>query len=261
LTIGSLRAAIITALVIPLSMLLTAGGMVQAGVSANLMSLGALDFGLIVDGAIIIAENSLRHLQDERRRLGRALTVDERRDVVARSTHQMIRPSVYGQIIICVVYVPVLLLSGVEGKMFHPMAITVIFALVSAFLLSLTLIPALILTFLTGQSAEQSGVFARAARRIYPTLLDKAFRRSSVVLVGAGGILATSILIYLTLGQEFIPSLDEFDIAAESRKVASTNLGYVAAVMRLRLQRSKPVRTPRVGRWATARSAIQRCNA
>ena len=138
LTIGNVRAALVTALVIPLSLLMTATGMVESGVSANLMSLGALDFGLIVDGTIIIVENSLRHLQEERVRLGRALDLHERQEVVARSTYEMIRPTVYGQIIICIVYVPVLLLTGVEGKTFHPMAITVIFALASAFVLSLT---------------------------------------------------------------------------------------------------------------------------
>jgi len=224
LTIGNFRAALVTALVIPLSLLMTATGMVGTGVSANLMSLGALDFGLIIDGTIIIVENSLRHLQEERLRLGRALAVHERQEVVSRSTYEMIRPSVYGQIIICLVYVPVLLLTGIEGKTFYPMAITVIFALASAFVLSLTLIPALVLTVLTGRGGEREGLVIRATRRIYLPLLDGAFRHRPLVLVGASGLMGISILIYLALGQEFIPSLDEFDIAAETNKIPATGV-------------------------------------
>ena len=224
LTIGNVRAALVTALVIPLSLLMTATGMVESGVSANLMSLGALDFGLIVDGTIIIVENSLRHLQEERVRLGRALDLHERQEVVARSTYEMIRPTVYGQIIICIVYVPVLLLTGVEGKTFHPMAITVIFALASAFVLSLTVIPTLVLTLITGRGGGQrEGFLVVVARRLYPPLLEGAFRHRFAVLLAAGGLLAVSVPTYLALGQEFIPSLDEFDIAAEINKITSAS--------------------------------------
>jgi len=224
LTIGSLRAAVVTALVIPLAMLMTMAGMVEAGVSANLMSLGALDFGLIVDGAIIIVENALRHLNDEHRRLGRPLVMDERREVIARSAYEMIRPSVYGQIIILIVYVPVLLLSGVEGKMFQPMAITVVFALASAFVLSLTVIPTLVLTFLGWRGEEREGYIARAARRLYSPLLQGAFRYSFAVFLAAVVLVAGSVMVFLSLGQEFIPSLDEFDVVAETRKIPSTSL-------------------------------------
>jgi cobalt-zinc-cadmium resistance protein CzcA len=232
LTIGNLRAAVITALVIPLAMLMTMAGMVEANVSANLMSLGALDFGLIVDGAIIIVENGLRHLGEEQRRLGRSLTRDERRDIVARSTYEMIRPSVYGQIIILIVYVPVLLLTGVEGKMFHPMAITVVFALASAFVLSLTVIPTLILAFL-GRHEEREGYIARGARLVYGPLLQGAFEHSSVVFVVAVLLVAGSVAVFLSLGQEFIPSLDEFDVAAETRKIPSVNLSQSTDMQRV----------------------------
>jgi heavy metal efflux system protein len=233
LTIGNLRAALITALVIPLSLLMTATGMVEAGVSANLMSLGALDFGLIVDGTIIIVENALRHLETERRRAERSLTVDERRNIVAHAAYEMIRPSVYGQIIVTIVYVPVLLLTGVEGKTFHPMAVTVIFALASAFVLSLTMIPALVFTLLTGRGGEKEGYVVRAARRIYSPLVDGAFRYRVLVLLGSGLVLAGSILVYLELGQEFIPSLDEFDIAAETNKIASTSVSQSTDMQRV----------------------------
>lgn len=224
LTIGSLRAALITAVVIPLAILATAIGMVETHVSANLMSLGALDFGLIVDGAIIIVENSLRHLRGETALLGRTLSFDERREIVTRATYEMIRPSVYGQMIIIVVYVPVLLLTGTEGKMFNPMAMTVIFALVSAFVLSLTAIPALVLTFLSGSGAEREGYIAVAARRYYAPLLEAAFRHRAALLAGASGLVLVSLLVFQRLGQEFIPSLDEFDLAAETRKAAATSL-------------------------------------
>lgn len=224
LTIGSLRAALVTALVIPLAMLMTMAGMVEAGVSANLMSLGALDFGLIVDGAIIIVENALRQLSAEQRRVARPLTTDERREVIARSTYEMIRPSVYGQIIILIVYVPVLLLTGVEGKMFQPMAITVVFALASAFVLSLTVIPTLILAFLGKHREEREGYIARAAGRLYGPLLQGAFRHSFAVFATAVVLVAGSAVIFLSLGQEFIPSLDEFDVAAETRKIPSVSL-------------------------------------
>ena len=232
LTVGNLRAAIVTASVIPLAMLMTMAGMVEAGVSANLMSLGALDFGLIVDGTIIIVENALRHLNDEQRRLGRPLTTDERRDVIARSTYEMIRPSAYGQVIILIVYVPVLLLGGVEGKMFHPMAITVVFALASAFVLSLTVIPTLVLAFL-GRHEEREGYIARIARQLYGPLLRGAFRHSSVVLLGAVALIAGSVGIFLSLGQEFIPSLDEFDVAAETQKIPSTSLAQSAQIQKV----------------------------
>src|SRR6185369_11287497 len=138
------RAALVTALVIPVTMLITAAGMLQGKISANLMSLGALDFGLIVDGAIIIAENSLRHLTDRQRELGRPLQLGERLTTVTHAATEMIKPTVFGQAIIILVYVPLLTFTGVEGKTFEPMAMTVIIALATAFVLSLTFVPAMV---------------------------------------------------------------------------------------------------------------------
>ena len=152
--LGNFRAALITALVIPVAMLMTAAGMLQGRISANLMSLGALDFGLIVDGAVIITENALRHLAERQATSGRALSLSERLETVRGAAEEMIGPSVYGQAIIILVYVPLLTFSGVEGKMFEPMALTVILALVAAFVLSLTFVPALIAIFITGRVAE-----------------------------------------------------------------------------------------------------------
>jgi heavy metal efflux system protein len=140
--LGNFRAALITALVIPITMHITAAGMLQGRLSANLMSLGALDFGLIVDGAVIIAENSLRYLGERQRALGRTLSLPERLGGIRTAAAEMIQPTVYGQVIIILVYVPLLTFSGVEGKMFAPMALTVILALVAAFVLSLTFVPA-----------------------------------------------------------------------------------------------------------------------
>lgn len=142
--LGNIRAAIVTACVIPVTVLVTATGMLQGKISANLMSLGALDFGLIVDGAVIIAENSLRHLAERQREFGRSLSLDERLRTVTESASEMIRPTVYGQLIIILVYVPLLTFTGVEGKTFEPMALTVIIALAVAFVVSLTFVPAMI---------------------------------------------------------------------------------------------------------------------
>src|SRR5215468_4135931 len=174
LLLGNFRAALITALVIPLSMLMTAVGMWQGRISANLMSLGALDFGLIVDGAVIITENSLRHLAEKQRELGRLLTREERLATVQASAVEMVKPSLYGQAIILLVYVPLLTFTGVEGKMFGPMALTVILALAAAFVLSLTLIPALIAITLTGPMNEIENRFVLALKRAYRPLLRYA---------------------------------------------------------------------------------------
>src|SRR5215813_11684736 len=154
LLLGNLRAAVVTAIVIPITMLLTATGMLQGRLSANLMSLGALDFGLIVDGAVIIAENSLRHLAERQRHLARALHDNERFDTVIASAKEMIQPTVYGQAIIILVYVPLLTFTGVEGKTFAPMAYTVIIALAAAFVLSMTFVPAMIAIVVTGRVQE-----------------------------------------------------------------------------------------------------------
>ena len=182
LMLGNIRAAIITALVIPVTMLMTAFGMVRGGISANLMSLGALDFGLIVDGAVIITENSLRHLSERQHEKGRLLTLEERLRTVADSAKEMIRPSLYGQAIIILVYAPLLTFTGVEGKMFIPMAMTVIIALACAFVLSLTLVPALIAIWIAGRVQEKDVAIVRALKRDYAPVLGRALRTPIPVL-------------------------------------------------------------------------------
>ncbi|MEO6182526.1 MAG: CusA/CzcA family heavy metal efflux RND transporter, partial [Verrucomicrobiota bacterium] len=197
LLLGNIRAALITALVIPLSMLFTITGMVQAKISGNLMSLGALDFGLIVDGAVIIVENCIRRLGDEQHKLKRLLTRPERFETVRVATKEVIRPSFFGVFIIMVVYLPILSLSGVEGKMFHPMAYTVIMALVGAMIFSATLIPAAIALFLSGKISEKENFLMRGAKVIYSPLLKFClhFRGAtvlaSVILVILSGIVAS----------------------------------------------------------------------
>jgi len=167
LLLGNIRAALIAALVIPVAMLMTVTGMVEGRISANLMSLGALDFGLIVDGAVIITENALRHLAERQRKIGRPLVLEERLETVRDSAEEMIKPSLYGQAIIMLVYVPLLTFTGVEGKMFQPMALTVILALAAAFVLSLTFVPALIAVALTGRVTEAENPLVRGLKAVY----------------------------------------------------------------------------------------------
>jgi heavy metal efflux system protein len=224
LLLGNFRAALITALVIPLSMLMTAVGMWQGRISANLMSLGALDFGLIVDGAVIITENSLRHLAEKQRELGRLLTREERIATVRASTVEMVKPSLYGQAIILLVYVPLLTFTGVEGKMFEPMVLTVILALAAAFLQSLTLVPALIAISLTGRVQESENRFVASMKRAYAPLLRYAMASPLPVIAGAVVLFAIATFGFTRLGQEFIPSLDEKNIAMHAIRIPSTAL-------------------------------------
>jgi heavy metal efflux system protein len=222
--LGNVRAAIITALVIPVTMLITAAGMLQGRISANLMSLGALDFGLIVDGAVIIAENSLRHLAERHRTLGRPLSLEERLETVTVSAKEMIQPTVYGQLIIMLVYVPLLTFGGVEGKTFTPMALTVIIALAAAFVLSLTFVPAMIAIAITAPVREQQSWLVRLMARLYRPALDAAIRRPVSVILGAVLLFAGAALVVLRLGQEFTPTLDEKNLVMEVRRIPSTGL-------------------------------------
>jgi len=224
LLLGHFRAALITALVIPLAMLLTITGMIQANISANLMSLGALDFGLIVDGAVIIAENSLRHLADRQHALARPLHLSERLSTIVESAEEMIKPTVFGQAIIILVYVPLLTFSGVEGKMFEPMALTVIIALVAAFVLSLTFVPALIAITMTGRIAEQENVLIRSLKRLYRPVVTNAVAHPAPVLAAAVALLLAAGLLFPRLGQEFIPTLDEKNFAMHALRIPSTSL-------------------------------------
>ncbi|MFY8093256.1 MAG: efflux RND transporter permease subunit [Niveispirillum sp.] len=224
LLLGNIRAALITALVIPVTMLMTATGMLEAGVSANLMSLGALDFGLIVDGAVIIAENCLRRLGERQHQLGRVLTLQERLVEVMEASKEMIQPSVYGQAIIITVYLPLLTFTGVEGKMFEPMALTVIIALVAAFILSLTLVPALIALFVSGRVEEKENAIIRRAGDWYRPWLDRAMAAPGRAAGFAAALFALSLLLFTQLGQEFIPQLDEGDVALNAFRIPSTSL-------------------------------------
>jgi cobalt-zinc-cadmium resistance protein CzcA len=232
LMLGNFRAALITALVIPVTMLLTATGMTFGRISANLMSLGALDFGLIVDGAVIIAENSLRHLAERQRAAGRALREEERLETIVKSAEEMIKPTVYGQAIIILVYVPLLMFSGTEGKMFSPMAATVIIALAGAFVLSLTLVPALLAILITRPVREHENVLVRALQSVYQPILRATLRFPLAFIGGALALVFACGLLFLGLGQEFVPTLDEKNIAIEVRRIPSTSLSQAQEIER-----------------------------
>jgi cobalt-zinc-cadmium resistance protein CzcA len=224
LLLGNFRAAIITAAVIPFSMLLTITGMVQGGVSGNLMSLGALDFGLIVDGAVIIVENCLRRFGLAQHAHGRLLTREERFALAAEATDEVIKPSLFGVLIITLVYVPIFALTGVEGKMFHPMAITVVMALTAALVLSLTFVPAAVATFVTGKVEEKESRVMRGARHLYEPALDAALRMRTVFVGVAVALVVLAGLGASRMGSEFVPNLDEGDIALHALRIPGTSL-------------------------------------
>ena len=222
LLLGNLRAALITAAVIPLSMLATITGMVRSGVSANLMSLGALDFGLIVDGAVIIVENCIRRLSQAQHQ--GQLALKERLQLVFEATNEVIRPSLFGVAIITVVYLPIFSLTGVEGKMFHPMAATVVMALLSAMVLSLTVVPAAVAVFMGGKISEKESPVISGAKSLYRPALRVAMRFRWLVLGGATTLVAVCLWLATTLGSEFIPQLDEGDIALHALRIPGTGL-------------------------------------
>ncbi len=230
LLLGNLRAAFLTALVIPLSMLLTFAGMARGRISGNLMSLGALDFGLIVDGAVIIVENCIRRLAAANEGRDAPLPLAERLDVVADATRQVVRPSVFGVTIILIVYVPILALTGVEGKMFHPMAITVMLALLSALVLSVTFVPAAVALLLGGRVRERENPILRVARRGYARVLDAALPRPLSVIGVAVLLVVASLALGSRMGREFIPSLDEGDIALHALRIPGTSLTQAVAM-------------------------------
>jgi cobalt-zinc-cadmium resistance protein CzcA len=224
LLLGNWRAALVTAAVIPLAMLMTITGMVQSRVSGNLMSLGALDFGLIVDGAVIIVENCLRRLADEQQHLRTLPGLQERLRIVREATVEVIRPSVFGVTIILIVYIPIFALSGVEGKMFHPMAFTVVTALLSALILSVTAVPAAVALFVRGRVSEKDNFFMGSLRRIYePALRVALAHRWSVVTLAAALVLLAALQAG-RMGTEFVPNLDEGDIAMHALRIPGTSL-------------------------------------
>ena len=224
LLLGNVRAALITAAVIPIAMLMTITGMVQAGVSGNLMSLGALDFGLIVDGAVIIVENCLRRYGEAQHGLGRLLDRDERFALAASATSEVIRPSLFGVLIIALVYVPIFALTGVEGKMFHPMAITVVMALTAALILSLSFVPAAIALFVTGKVEEKESRLMLWARRIYEPALERALQLRKAIVILAVGLVLLAGVAASRMGSEFVPNLDEGDIAMHALRIPGTSL-------------------------------------
>jgi heavy metal efflux system protein len=235
--LGNFRAALITALVIPISMLMTATGMLKYGLSANLMSMGALDFGLIVDGAVIITENCLRRLAERQHKLGRQLDLTERLHEVMAASKEMIQPTVFGQAIIITVYFPLLTFTGVEGKMFEPMALTVIIALVSAFVLSLTFVPAMIGIFVTGKVVEKENIAIRYAKKTYGPLLRWVLNEPVTVILSVLILCGFSSLIFMRLGQEFIPTLDEKDMAMHAMRIPSTSISESNA-MQLKVEQA-----------------------
>lgn len=222
--LGNIRAALITAAVIPISMLMTAAGMNGLGVSGNLMSLGALDFGLIVDGAVIIVENALRRLAERQEHEGRLLTRDERMVETTLAAQEMIRPTVYGQLIIFLVFVPLLTFQGVEGKTFAPMAITLMLALAAAFILSLTFVPAMIALVVTGKVSETEVRPIRWFKAKYAPLLRKAVARPMPFILSGIGIFAAAVFAFGLLGEEFMPQLDEGDITVTNFRVPSASI-------------------------------------
>jgi cobalt-zinc-cadmium resistance protein CzcA len=222
--LGNIRAALLTAAVIPVAMLMTVTGMVQTGVTANLMSLGALDFGLIVDGAVIIVENCLRRLSQAAPE-GRQLPLAERLVLVTQATREVMRPALFGVFIITAVYVPILALTGVEGKMFHPMAITVIIALLSAMVLSLTFVPAGVAFLFRNPRPEKHNIVMEKAHAWYQPALAFALRQRWAMVVGAAALTLGCGLLATRMGSEFIPNLDEGDIAMHALRIPGTSLG------------------------------------
>ena len=237
MVLGNLRGALVATAVIPLSMLLAAIGMKQFGISGNLMSLGAIDFGIIIDTAVIIIENCLRRLTEQRQLLGREATQDERFTECRAAAGQMVRPAVFGQLIIGIVYVPILLLSGIEGKMFHPMAATVILALTGAFILSLTVVPAAVATFARAGQAHRQNRLLRIAHRGYAPLVEHALRKPLLVTLAAVCLFVLACWIFSRLGSEFIPTLDEGNLAFEATRIPSIGMEQSTG-MQLRLERA-----------------------
>lgn len=222
--LGNIRAALITACVIPLSMLFTLTGMAQKNISANLMSLGALDFGIIVDGAVVIVENCIRHLAHAQQTLKRPLTQNERFKEVFLAARQARRPLIFGQLIILVVYLPIFALSGVEAKMFHPMALTVVLALVAAIILSITFVPAAVALWVKGEIKETESRWMTWLKKQYLRILNTAFHYKAVVMTFALCLLLITGLLSTKIGSEFAPQLSEGDFAVQLMRSPSTGL-------------------------------------
>lgn len=268
LLLGNIRAATITALMIPLSFLFAVIGMNRFGISGNLMSLGALDFGLMVDGGVVVIENTLLLLTRRRAEFGRMLTRRERWEVAVQSARQMVKPAAYGQLIILLVFAPLLTLEGVEGKTFQPMGATVMLALIGAFIFSFTFVPAMtallvrdpktVHTGPDGQVEEHETWIIRFARRYIQPAIHAAVARPKVVLISALLALAVGAVSFMTLGREFIPTLDEGDIAMQALRVPSASLEQSLA-MQMALERAikaQPEVETVFSRTGTAEAAV-----
>ena len=247
LFLGNIRAALITAMVIPLAMLFTFTGMFTNKVSANLMSLGALDFGIIVDGAVVIVENAIRRLAHAQQRHGRLLTRSERLHEVFAAAKEARRALIFGQLIIMVVYLPIFALTGVAGKMFHPMAFTVVIALLGAMILSVTFVPAAIALFVTGKVKEEENFVMRSARRVYGPVLNWVMVRRPLVFGLAALTIVVSGLVASRMGSEFIPSLSEGDFAQQALRVPGTSLTQ-SVQMQQQLEKTLLAQVPEIER-------------
>ncbi|PIB40836.1 cation transporter [Pseudomonas sp. 2822-15] len=247
LFLGNIRAALITAMVIPLAMLFTFTGMFTNKVSANLMSLGALDFGIIVDGAVVIVENAIRRLAHAQQRHGRLLTRSERLHEVFAAAKEARRALIFGQLIIMVVYLPIFALTGVAGKMFHPMAFTVVIALLGAMILSVTFVPAAIALFVTGKVKEEENLVMRTARRVYGPVLDWVMARRALVFGLAVLTIVASGAVASRMGSEFIPSLSEGDFAQQALRVPGTSLSQ-SVQMQQQLEKILIAQVPEIER-------------
>ncbi|MCC7463920.1 MAG: CusA/CzcA family heavy metal efflux RND transporter [Gammaproteobacteria bacterium] len=237
LMLGNVRAALLTAAVIPLSMLMLMTSMVQTGVSANLMSLGALDFGLIVDGAVIIVENCILRLAARQHHLGRLLSTSERLETVLRASREVFTPSLISVLVVVLVNLPILALTGVEGRMFRPMAMAVIMALLAALVLCLTFVPAAVALFLRGRIVEGDNRLVAGARRLYAPVLAIAIRWRALCAAGAALLVLLCGWIATRMGSEFIPSLDEGDLAVQALRIPGTSLSQSLA-MQFQIERA-----------------------
>lgn len=241
LLLGNWRAALITAAVIPLAMLMTVTGMVQTRVSGNLMSLGALDFGLIIDGAVIIVENCLRRLGMHQQQNSALPDLKTRLQIVNDATREVIRPSVFGVMIILIVYVPIFALEGIEGKMFHPMAITVVTALLSALILSITVIPAAVALMINGRVAERENILMRIMKKVYEPLLRLSLSHAWPLVAFAVGLVLLAGVQVTRMGTEFLPNLDEGDIALHALRIPGTSLSQAVDMQTQLEARIKPL--------------------
>lgn len=233
LFLGNIRAAIITALVIPLSMLFAATGMAASKLSANLMSLGAIDFGIIVDGAVVIVENCSRRVAEIQRIHGRPLTTRERIEIIRAASVEVRTPMLFGELVIIIVYLPILTLTGVEGKMFAPMALTVLLALTGALVLSFTFVPAAVTLFLSSARGPEDNFLTRNARSLYLPALTSTLRHPQVAVLCAVALVALGALAAMRMGREFVPSLDEGDVAIHTVRVPETSLSQAVELQAL----------------------------